>query len=115
MCLWGNLDSFCKEASSLLSTDEIDWLYDVHKCVQWECYRDGKLAPELVARSATVSRLLAKVAATSSKHRRAAAKHALGGYTGVLEHGSQGRWRAEISSVEDGEAVVCRWFPFDGT
>ena len=114
MCLWGNLDSLCKDTTSLLSIYEIDWLYDVHKCVQWECYRDGKLAPELVEHSVTVGRLLAEVAATSSKHRRAASKHALGDYTGVLEHGSQGRWRPEITSVENGEPVVCRWFLFDG-
>ena len=112
MCLWGNVE-LSKAENILLSEAEMEQLQSEHKCVQRECCRDCKLAPELVARSATVRRVVAEVAATSSEHRRAAAKREVGDYRGVQRKGKWSDWLARICSMEDGKRTQCEWGQFE--
>ena len=96
ICLWGQ--DLSKADANLLSSDEIRKYRFEHACIQRLCYRDGKLVPKLVARSATVRRVVAEVYATSSEHRRAAAKRKRGYYRGVSRYGNSSKWREHIEA-----------------
>lgn len=111
ICLWGQ--DLSKADANLLSSDEIRKYRFEHACIQRLCYRDGKLVPKLVARSATVRRVVAEVAATSSEHRRAAAKREVGDYRGVQRKGKWSDWLARICSMEDGKRTQCEWGQFE--
>lgn len=114
VCLWGHV-GLAKTEATLLSAAEMKRLRNVCACIKQECCRDGKLVLEKVMASEAVGRMVAEVAATSSEHRRAAAKRAQKdpSYRGVVQINSQPQWWAQICRTEDGNANISRWGPFD--
>ena len=111
VCLWGHMGLSNNEAT-LLSSAEMTQLRSKHACIQREGCRDGKLVPELVVRSAAVCGVVAEVAATSSEHRRAAAKRAVGEYRGVYRKSGETKWWAQICVTKDGKRIFRKPGPF---